>query len=80
MPNGIVTTAKFFGAVFESFGVCPHTSMVVAATKGDDKAYCGCGRSATAADTTPGVHVVRLLQPATAMDMARQFQGERSCQ
>lgn len=67
-----LTREAFFAAVCESFGVCPNTGRVVFAAKGDDKAYCGCGKTATKADTTPGVHLVRLLQTATAADMARQ--------
>lgn len=78
MSAEVVTKAKFFRAVCEAFGICPNTGRVVFSTKGDDKAYCGCGKTATPADTTPGVHLVRLLQPATAEDMARQFHAERS--
>lgn len=63
---------KYWNSLCSSFGRCPHTGRVVFALKGDDKAYCGCGRRATPADTTPGVHLVRLLQPATAEDLAKE--------
>lgn len=79
MPADIVTTSKFLLAVCEAFGICPNTGRVVFSTKGDDKAHCGCGQRGTPADTTPGVHLVRLLQPATAEDYARQLHAERTC-
>lgn len=57
----------YFTAICESFGRCPTTGKVVFATKGDDKAFCGCGQA----------HLARRLAPATAEDMARQFHSER---
>lgn len=67
MSADLSQLSNYFRAVCEAFGYCPTTGQVVFSTKGDDKAYCGCGEH----------HLVRLLKPATAEDMATQFEQER---
>jgi|688.fasta_scaffold388744_4 hypothetical protein len=68
MAHDLQQLTNYFRAVCEAFGYCPTTARVVFSAKGDDKAFCGCGEH----------HLVRLLKPATAEDMAIQFQQERS--
>jgi hypothetical protein len=73
--------AQHAAAMWGGFYRCPTTGRIVEALPHDDKLICHCGRSnpkvpAEGTERT-GVHIVRFLQPATALEYVDQCESDR---